>query len=112
MSANTPAWKLFTDEILSMLSEGVPTEDIVRKINESWERDPDAPRLHFFMEHLRVVYENVVEGSEIPEDVLAVDDDAPGREPGVYRRMRDSDRIIRAGIERLEEEIRRLVEGT
>ena len=86
----------FLREFDAMLYEGVPPDDLIHKIG-AWARQ-DADRLQFLGEGLEVLYQNVVENSQISEDEISAECDDSG-EPGVYREMRDSGRIVRASID-------------
>jgi hypothetical protein len=87
----------FLRQLDAMLAEGVPPAVLIPKI-ESW-AEGQSDRWLFIAEHLGVVYHTVVEGSEIPEDIFDED--------GAYRRMRESDKIVRSTLERLMAEVKR-----
>ena len=89
----------FLRQLDAMLAEGVPPAVLIPKI-ESWAEE-QSDRWVVISEHLGVIYDNAVEGSEIPEEILGEDED------GAYRRMRDSDKIVRSTIERLMVEVTR-----
>jgi len=89
----------FLRQLDAMLAEGVPPAVLIPKI-ESWAEE-QSDRWVVISEHLGVIYHNAVEGSEIPEEILDEDED------GAYRRMRDSDKIVRSTIERLMVEVTR-----
>ena len=91
---NDQEFSKLLNAVQAMLGEGVPTDLVIEKLGEH------GPAVYTRLaEHLSIVYENVVDGSKIPEDI--VDDD------GTYRRMRESDKITRASIENLMAEIKR-----
>jgi hypothetical protein len=87
----------FLRQLDAMLAEGVPPAVLIPKI-ESWAEE-QSDRWVVISEHLGEIYHNAVEGSEIPEEILDED--------GAYRRMRESDKIIRSTIERLMVEVKR-----
>ncbi len=84
----------FLRQLSALLAEGVPPDVLIPKI-ESWAEE-QSDRWGVISEHLGVIYDNAVEGSEIPED-----------DDGADRRMRESDKIVRSTIERLMVEVKR-----
>jgi hypothetical protein len=87
----------FLRQLDALLAEGVPPAVLIPKI-ESWAEE-QSDRWPVISDHLGATYHNAVEGSEIPEEILD--------EEGAYRRMRESDKIVRSTIERLMMEVTR-----
>jgi hypothetical protein len=87
----------FLRQLSALLAEGVPPDVLIPKI-ESWAEE-QSDRWGVISEHLGVIYDNAVEGSEIPEEILDED--------GADRRRRESDKIVRSTIERLMVEVTR-----